>query len=169
MNSLICWPLTRWKWSVVTVNRCVRFDPTQPKAYRPQYITDIQRVGCVPLRPAGTAISLQLSWVSKFSQNVLKPPTYVLRINNTNVFSSHPIKSGVKRRAMSTSDEIEPKKKRCTDVSLIVRIRMWVERQIVMKSLYSFGTNSTVRSRRRFLHTVVPTLLLRSQLFFLFF
>ncbi len=28
MDSLICWPLTRWKWSVVTVNRCVRFDPT---------------------------------------------------------------------------------------------------------------------------------------------
>ncbi len=76
----------------------------------------------------------------------------MLRINNTNVFSSHPIKSGVKTR---NSDEIKP------GVDILNRANADVgsaERQIVTQSrFYSLlrrkKTNSTVQSRRcRFLH-----------------
>jgi hypothetical protein len=86
-----------------------------------------------------------------FSECV-KPRQRVLRINNANVFSSHPIKSGVKTRK---SDEIKP------GVDILNRANADVgsaERQIVTQSrFYSLlrrkKTNSTVQSRRcRFLH-----------------
>ncbi len=127
--------------------------------------------GYVTLRPAGTAISLRL-WRTlgfrNFSECV-KPRQRVLRINNTNVFSSHPIKSGVTTR---NSDEIKP------GVDILNRANADVgsaERQIVTQSrLYSRLKRGKKKLIQQFkvvvgFYTFCRSDTLRSQLLFFFF
>lgn len=94
----------------------------------------------------------------------------MLRINNTNVFSSHPIKSGVKTRK---NDEIKP------GVDILNRANADVgsaERQIVTQSrFYSLLRRGKKKLILQFkvvvvgFYTFCRSDTLRSQLFFFFF